>query len=255
MSSTPSASAAAPRDYDIYRKEGRDLEGASIFAMEYLPLPEQAWGRDAIPDERFITAKDKRASSSAADDTGADCLGLQPTSTVRPASTSSRSSRTATPDFASADESPGRNGRTSSASSPRPTRKGGTEEYSINTSRFVGENGQVTALETIRVEMKSVDGRMQFVPVPGSEKSYRASISSCWRWASCGPERKGGMLEQFGVELDNFGDGEGQRRETRRASPRSSLPPVTPTRGQSTEVVWAIAGGALRTPTPSTSSH
>ena len=43
--------------------------------MEYLPLQNKRCEGDAIPDEQFITAKDKRVVIIGGGDTGADCLG------------------------------------------------------------------------------------------------------------------------------------------------------------------------------------
>ena len=111
-------------------------------------------------------------------------------------------------------------------------------EYSINTKRFLGEDGRVTALETVHVEMKSVDGRMQFVDVPGTEKVYPADLVLL-AMGFVGPERKG-MLEQFGVELDRMGNVRAD------ADKRTSIDKVFTagdmTRGQSL-IVWAIAEG------------
>src|SRR6185503_12118531 len=108
----------------------------------------------------------------------------------------------------------------------------------INTRRFVGEGGRVTALETVHVEMKADNGRPQFVDIPGTEKVYPADLVLL-AMGFVGPERKG-MLEQLGVELDRMGNvkTDGGR--------RTSVPKVFAAgdmaRGQSL-IVWAIAEG------------
>ncbi len=213
--------------------EGRDLKGIH-FAMEYLPLQNKRGAGDTIPDEHFITAKDKHVIIIGGGDTGADCLGTAHRHhcasvhqfEIVPRPPDSRVPMNPWPQWSNVF-------RVSSAHE-----EGGAREYSINTSRFVGENGQVTALETVRVEMKSVDGRMQFVPIPGSEKSYRADLVLL-AMGFVGPERKG-MLEQFGVELDNFGNVKANGEK------QTSVPKVFTagdmTRGQSL-IVWAIAEG------------
>ena len=93
-------------------------------------------------------------------------------------------------------------------------------------------------LETVHVEMKMVDGRMQFVEIPGTEKSFPADLVLL-AMGFLGPERKG-MLEQFGVEIDRMGN------VVSDAMRRTSIPKVFTagdmTRGQSL-IVWAIAEG------------
>src|SRR5262249_7106109 len=63
--------AGAPRDLPV---PGRDLGGIH-FAMDFLPLANRRCEGDEIPDDRFITAKDKHVVIIGGGDTGADCLG------------------------------------------------------------------------------------------------------------------------------------------------------------------------------------
>ena len=94
------------------------------------------------------------------------------------------------------------------------------------------------ALETVQVEMKTDNGRPQFVEIPGTEKIYPADLVLL-AMGFVGPERKG-MLEQFGVELDAMGNVKAD------ADKRTSVAKVFTagdmTRGQSL-IVWAIAEG------------
>jgi glutamate synthase (NADPH/NADH) small chain len=116
--------------------------------------------------------------------------------------------------------------------------EGGIREYAICTRRFLGQDGHVRALETVQVEMKTDNGRPQFVEIPGTEKVYPADMVLL-AMGFVGPERKG-MLEQFGVELDAMGNVKAD------ADKRTSVAKVFTagdmTRGQS-EVPWAIAEG------------
>jgi glutamate synthase (NADPH/NADH) small chain len=117
--------------------------------------------------------------------------------------------------------------------------EGGVREYSINTRRFLGdETGCVRALETIRVEMKADNGRMQFVPIPGTEKVYPGQLVLL-AMGFVGPEKKG-MLEQFGVELDSMGNVKAGA--DKRTSAEKVFTAGDMTRGQSL-IVWAIAEG------------
>ncbi|MGC1720870.1 MAG: FAD-dependent oxidoreductase, partial [Isosphaeraceae bacterium] len=111
-------------------------------------------------------------------------------------------------------------------------------EYSINTRRFLGQEGHVRALETVHVEMKTDNGRPRFVEIPGTEKVYPADLVLL-AMGFVGPEKKG-MLEQLGVELDALGNVKAD------ADKRTSVSKVFTagdmTRGQSL-IVWAIAEG------------
>ncbi|MDX2035516.1 MAG: glutamate synthase subunit beta [Isosphaeraceae bacterium] len=222
--------ATAGRDLPI---EGRELEGIHL-AMQYLPLQNKTVAGDSIPSESFISAQDKHVIIIGGGDTGADCLGTAHRQGARsvhqfeivPRPPSDRAPSNPWPQWSNIL-------RTSSAHE-----EGGEREYSINTKRFVGENGRVVGLDTIRVEMKSVDGRMQFVDIPGTERHYPADLVLL-AMGFVGPE-KGGMLEQFGVELDRMGNVKAD------ANKMTNVPKVFTagdmTRGQSL-IVWAIAEG------------
>src|SRR3954447_21737950 len=202
--------------------------------MELLPLQNKPVVGDVIPDDRFISARGKHVIIIGGGDTGADCLGTvhrQGCASVHqfeivPRPPESRVPTNPWPQWSNVF-------RVSSAHE-----EGGVREYAINTRRFVGSDGRVTALETVRVEMKAVDGRMQFVEIPGTEKTYPADLVLL-AMGFVGPERKG-LLEGLGVELDRMGNVKAD------ANKRTSVPKVFTagdmTRGQSL-IVWAIAEG------------
>jgi glutamate synthase (NADPH/NADH) small chain len=222
--------ATLPRDLPI---PGRELQGVH-FAMEFLPLQNKRVAGDDIPDDRFISARGKHVIIIGGGDTGADCLGTvhrQGCASVHqfeivPRPPDSRMPSNPWPQWSNVF-------RVSSAHE-----EGGGREYSINTRRFLGEGGRVTALETVRVEMKHVDGRMQFIEIPGTEKVYPADLVLL-AMGFAGPERKG-LLEQLGVECDRMGNVKADEEK------RTSVPKVFTagdmTRGQSL-IVWAIAEG------------
>lgn len=222
--------ATAARDLPI---EGRDLRGIH-FAMDFLPLQNKRVAGDVVSDETFIDSKGKHVIIIGGGDTGADCLGTvhrQGCASVHqfeivPRPPDSRTPTNPWPQWSNVF-------RVSSAHE-----EGGIREYSINTKRFVGEGGRVTALETVQVEMKAENGRMQFVEVPGTEKTYRADLVLL-AMGFVGPERKG-MLEQFGVELDKMGNVKAD--VDKRTSVAKVFTAGDMTRGQSL-IVWAIAEG------------
>jgi glutamate synthase (NADPH/NADH) small chain len=222
--------ATEARDLPI---EGRDLRGIH-FAMDFLPLQNKRVAGDVVPDETFIDSKGKHVVIIGGGDTGADCLGTvhrQGCASVHqfeivPRPPDSRMPTNPWPQWSNIF-------RVSSAHE-----EGGVREYSINTKRFVGKRGRVTALETVQVEMKTENGRMQFVEVPGTEKTYRADLVLL-AMGFVGPERKG-MLEQFGVELDRMGNVKAD--VDKRTSVAKVFTAGDMTRGQSL-IVWAIAEG------------
>jgi glutamate synthase (NADPH/NADH) small chain len=212
---------------------GRELAGIH-FAMEFLPLQNKRVAGDTIADSRFITARGKHVIIIGGGDTGADCLGTvhrQGCASVHqfeiiPRPPDSRMTSNPWPQWSNIF-------RVSSAHE-----EGGVREYAINTRQFRGEAGRVTALETVRVEMKTVEGRMQFVDIPGTEKVYPADLVLL-AMGFLGPERKG-MLEQFGVALDRAGNVQADANKQTNVSKVFTAGDMT--RGQSL-IVWAIAEG------------
>ncbi len=213
--------------------EGREFKGIHL-AMEYLPLQNKRVAGDDVPDREFISAKDKHVIIIGGGDTGADCLGTahrQGCASVHqfeivPRPPEDRTPTNPWPQWSNVF-------RVSSAHE-----EGGVREYSINTKKFFGKDGRVTGLQTVRVEMKPVDGRMQFVEIPGTEKLFVADLVFL-AMGFTGPE-PGGILDQLGVTLDKFGNVASD------ADRATNVPKVFTagdmTRGQSL-IVWAIAEG------------
>ena len=212
---------------------GRDLHGIH-FAMDYLPLQNKRGAGDHLPDEAFISAKDKNVIIIGGGDTGADCLGTahrQRCASVHqfeivPKPPESRAPVNPWPQWSNVF-------RVSSAHE-----EGGVRAYQISTRRFLGEDGRVKALETVHVELKTEDGRTRFVEVPGTETLYPADLVLL-AMGFTGPERKG-MLDQFGVELDRMGNVKAD--STKRTNVAKVFTAGDMTRGQSL-IVWAIAEG------------
>ncbi|MHB1558973.1 MAG: glutamate synthase subunit beta [Isosphaeraceae bacterium] len=226
-----SGGATQPRDLPI---EGRSLAGIH-FAMDFLTGQNRRVAGDQIDDSAFITAHDRDVIIIGGGDTGADCLGTVHRHRCRsvhqfeivPRPPDSRSPANPWPQWSNIF-------RVSSAHE-----EGGVREYAINTRRFLGdENGRVRALETVRVEMKNVDGRTQFVEQPGTEKVYPAQLVLL-AMGFVGPERNA-LLQQFGVELDPVGNVKAD--PDRRTSVARVFTAGDMARGQSL-IVWAIAEG------------
>ncbi|MEO6810737.1 MAG: glutamate synthase subunit beta, partial [Isosphaeraceae bacterium] len=185
--------ATKPRDLPI---PGRTLKGVH-FAMDFLPLQNKRGAGDLIPDDVFLSASGKRVIIIGGGDTGADCLGTvhrQGAASVHqfeivPRPPDDRMPQNPWPQWSNVF-------RVSSAHE-----EGGVREYAINTRQFIGDaDGRVTALETVRVELKSVDGRMQFVEIPGTERIYPADLVLL-AMGFVGPEQVG-LLDALGVAYD-----------------------------------------------------
>jgi glutamate synthase (NADPH) small chain len=223
--------AGQPRDLPV---PGRELTGVH-FAMEYLTLQNRRCEGDEIPDREFIDARDRHVIIIGGGDTGADCLGTAHRQGARSVTQIELMERP--PDVRVADN-------------PWPTwpqifrvstahEEGGERLYAVSTQRFSGDDeGHVRALHAINVEMVKRDGRVQFLPVAGSEFEIPADLVLL-AMGFVGPERPG-LLESLGVKLTDRGN---VARDDRWMT---SVPGVFTAgdmqRGQSL-IVWAIAEG------------
>jgi len=221
-----SGGAEQPRDLPI---PGRELDGVR-FAMEFLPLQnKRVAGDKGVPD---LWATDKHVVVIGGGDTGSDCVG-----------TSNRHGAKSVTQFELLPMPP--DPQLNPVWPYWPTRlrtsssheEGVNRDWSIATKEFVGENGKVKALKTVRLEWK--DGKTS--EVPGSETILPADlVLLAMGFVSPVPA----VLQAFGVEKDPRGnakagtDGKG--------SYLTSVPGIFAAgdmrRGQSL-VVWAIREG------------
>jgi glutamate synthase (NADPH/NADH) small chain len=109
----------------------------------------------------------------------------------------------------------------------------------VNTTRFVGDDhGRVRALQAVKVELVRQDGRMEFVPIAGSEFEIPAELVLL-AMGFVGPERSP-LVNDLGVKLTERGN------VWRDARWMTNVPGVFAAgdmqRGQSL-IVWAIAEG------------
>jgi len=158
---------------------GRDLDGIHR-AMDYLTQQNKINAGDAIDPGVRITAKDKRVVIIGGGDTGSDCLG-----------TAHRQGAKDVYQFELLPQPP----ETRALSTPWPLwpmmlrsshahEEGCKREWSVSTNRFSGQNGRVTKLHAVRVEMKTdpTDGpSLSKCPERSSSWTW---IWFCWRWGS-----------------------------------------------------------------------
>jgi glutamate synthase (NADPH) small chain len=223
--------AGQPRDLKV---PGRDLSGIH-FAMEFLTLQNRRCEGDQVPDAEFISAKDRDVVIIGGGDTGADCLGTvhrQGARSVHQLELMPMPPETRAPD------NPWPQWPQIFRTSPAHE-EGGERLYAVSTQQFVGDRkGRVRALQATKVEMVRKDGRVDFVPVPGSEFDIKTDLVLL-AMGFLGPER-GPLLEDLGVTLTSRGN------VGRDARWMTNVPGVFTAgdmqRGQSL-IVWAIAEG------------
>ncbi|MEW6420611.1 MAG: glutamate synthase subunit beta [Deinococcota bacterium] len=219
--------AEQPRDLPV---PGRNLRGVH-FAMEFLPQQNRVNAGD--PLEGQIHAGGKHVIVIGGGDTGADCVG-----------TSNRHGAASVTQFELLPMPPERENkaltwpywplklRTSSSHE-----EGCRREFAIATKEFLGEDGQVTAIRTVRLEWH--DGKM--AEIPGSEEVLRADLVLL-AMGFVGPVSS--ILDAFGVDRDARGNAQASTDEV--GGYATNVPKVFAAgdmrRGQSL-VVWAIREG------------
>ncbi len=222
--------ATKPRDLPI---PGRELKGVH-YAMDFLPLQNKRNQGDIIPEDIFITAKNKRVVILGGGDTGSDCLGTsnrQGAISVHqyellPMPPEQRTLEMPWPDWPMIL-------RTSTSHE-----EGVNRDWSINTKKFSGEHGHVTKLHGIRLNWeRSSDGRMAMQEIPDSDFELECDLVLL-ALGFLGPEPEG-IISQLGLKLD-------PRSNVLCDDYQSSVPGVFAAgdtrRGQSL-VVWAIWEG------------
>ena len=209
---------------------GRDLDGVH-FAMEFLPQQNKVNAGDLLSAQ--LRADGKRVIVIGGGDTGSDCVG-----------TSNRHGALSVTQFELMPEPPVEENRpltwpywplklrTSSSH-----QEGCEREFAISTKEFLGCNGQVTGLKTVRLEWR--DGKQ--VEVAGSEQVLPADLVLL-AMGFVSPVAT--VLDAFGVERDTRGNAKASAESI--GGYATNVPKVFAAgdirRGQSL-VVWAIREG------------
>ena len=221
-----------PRDLPI---EGRDELSGIHFAMELLSKNTKRVLGDDIPEEDFISAKDKHVVVIGGGDTGSDCIGTSNRHGAR--------SVTQIEIMPAPPESPNKlmtwpnwpmKMRTSTSQE-----EGCERDFSIATKRFVGENGKVTAIECARVEWTQENGQWKMNEIAGSEFTLKADLVLL-AMGFLHPVHEG-MIEELGVDKDGRGN-VAANTDNYRTSLDKVFAAGDMRRGQSL-VVWAIREG------------
>ncbi len=215
-----------PRDLEV---PGRELSGIH-FAMDFLTQQNKRVAGDVVPDEGAILATGKNVIVIGGGDTGSDCIG-----------TSHRQGANSVTSFEIMPRPPEeRAGATPWPLWPLMLRtsssheEGGARDWSVSTESVSGENGKITKLHCVRVELKAG----KFERVAASEFEIPADLVLL-AMGFVHPEHPG-IVENLGLTLDRRGniqvDGNFATNQ------KGVFAAGDCQRGQSL-VVWAIAEG------------
>ena len=229
-----------PRDLLV---EGRNLDGIH-YAMEFLPQQNKRNEGDVIPNDIFITAKDKNVLIIGGGDTGSDCVG---TSLRQGAKSLVQFELLPEPPRSRTDNNPWPQWpkvfRVSSSHEEANMREGKEKitEYCVATKKFTGKNGKVTKIHGIKLAFGDPDpktGRASMNEVPGSEFEMNVELVLL-AMGFVHPIHEG-MVQELDLKLDArqnvYCD------ENKMTSEEGVFVAGDMTRGQSL-VVWAIAEG------------
>ena len=180
-----SGGAEKPRDLPI---DGRDLNGVH-YAMQFLPQQNRRVGEENNDNVEPILASGKHVVVIGGGDTGSDCIGtsirqnaLSVTQLeIMPTPPESEDKLLTWPNWPL-------KMRTSSSQE-----EGAEREFSVMTTRFEGENGQVKKIICTRVDEK-------FQPIEGTEFELRADLVLL-AMGFVSPVTEG-MIADLGVDLD-----------------------------------------------------
>ncbi|HET7852649.1 MAG TPA: glutamate synthase subunit beta, partial [Methyloceanibacter sp.] len=213
-----------PRDLAI---EGRDLRGVH-YAMNFLPQQNRRVSGEPLGDVEPILATAKQVVVIGGGDTGSDCIG-----------TSFRQGAVSVTQLEIMPMPPEKENkaltwpnwplklRTSSSQA-----EGAARDFSVATSRFLGENGEVKELECVRLDA-------QMKPMPGTEFRLPADLVLL-AMGFLHPVQEG-MVKDLRVDLDPRGNVKANELDYRTSRPKV-FAAGDMRRGQSL-VVWAIREG------------
>src|SRR5690554_2485649 len=209
---------------------GRQLESVHL-AIQFLPQQNRANTGVAMPEQ--IHAANKQVIVIGGGDTGSDCVG-----------TSNRQGATKVVQFELMPKPPEQEDKSTTwpywpykLRTSSSHQEGCEREFAIATKEFIGSEGKLTGLKTVRVEMK--DGK--FEEVPNSEQIWPADLVLL---AMGFVSPVASILEGFGVEKDARGNAKAST--DAKGGYATNVPKVFSAgdmrRGQSL-VVWAIREG------------
>ncbi len=224
-----------PRDLEAM---GRDLNGIH-FAMDFLKTNTRRVQGIIVDDAEFISTKNKHVVVIGGGDTGSDCIG-----------TSIRQQAKSITQIEILSEPPEKENKALTWPNwPHKLRTSSSQEegcnriWDVKTQSCVDDgNGNVIALQCIKVAWDQVDGQWQMREIKGSKFELKADLVLL-AMGFVHPVYQG-LLENMGIELDNRGnvnaDTTGEK--AYQTNIESVFSAGDMRRGQSL-VVWAIQEG------------
>lgn len=231
-----------PRDLEV---PGRDLRGV-VFAMEFLTRQNRLTAGDEVGEDpgasgasgdpiSWLDARGKNVIILGGGDTGSDCLG---TSLRQGAASVHQVELLPRPPDERLPENPWPQWpmvfRTSSSQE-----EGGDREFALLTRKLTGEDGRLTALHAVQIDVgRKPGGGMAIHEKPGTEVEMPVDLLLL-AMGYVGPESDT-LREQLGVELDGRGNVQTDARYATNVAGVYCAGDAN--RGQSL-IVWAIAEG------------
>lgn len=188
--------AMQPRDLPV---EGRDLKGI-YFAMDYLKQQNKVNRGSSFSDDERINAKGKKVMVIGGGDTGSDCVGTsnrQRAEKVMQIEIMPKPPASRTPD------------------NPWPFwpnvlkvssshQEGCERMWSLSTRRFIGEKGQLKAVEVVEVEWMQDNGRWKMEEKEDTVRKIEVDMVML-SMGFVHPVHKG-LVEELGLDLDQRGN-------------------------------------------------
>ena len=186
-----------PRDLPA---PGRELSGVH-FAMDFLRSNTKRVQGNIVPDDEFISAKNKHVVVVGGGDTGSDCIG-----------TSIRQGAQTVTQIEILSQPPEKEDKALTWPNwPHKMRTSSSQEegceriWDVVTKSFIDDgNGQVVGLLCKKVAWRKVEGEWKMQEIDGSEFELKADLVTL-AMGFVHPT-KPGMLADFGVELDPRGN-------------------------------------------------
>ena len=142
-----------PRDLPV---EGRNLKGV-YFAMDYLAMENRLVAKDEVPADKIINAQGKNVLVIGGGDTGSDCIG---TANRQGAANILQIEILPKPPVMEEIPNPWPESFPVVLKTSSSHKEGCERRWSLNTKRFIGENGVLTGVELVEVEWtKDESGR------------------------------------------------------------------------------------------------
>lgn len=158
-----------PRDLPV---EGRNLKGI-YFAMDYLTMENRLVSKDEIPSDKIINAKGKNVLVIGGGDTGSDCIG---TANRQGAANILQIEILPKPPVLEEIPNPWPETFPAVLKTSSSHKEGCERRWSLNTKRFIGENGMLTGVELVEIEWYKDESGRQIMKEVGEPEILKVDL-------------------------------------------------------------------------------